>query len=380
MINIAFASSFSSQVGLLAFLKANDSMINYLIIIPSNEHKNNEYTCTIFQKNDKIKNIVVVKSLYIKLLIICCVDFIKVLSKLNLIKISIISPRPFWLFSILGPVSFANYFSDIFARLDNKNCYNFYYGDGLSCFCYESKPFWLKIGNNSLTPSRIENKYSQYFYYYHMFESDIIFNKTCLENDINVLQLDYNNLNASIDSALNLINSKFSFSDCLAPGVSEVLLSNRKLLIFTTTTFSKTNRCSFDDEMKLYIRYFTENIPEDNSFLLFKFHPSAGEKMNNMLFNILLNKYGKRVLFVNSFISAIPIEIILKFLIKYHIFLESNITLFACSSGTAMPKSLFTNINLVISFGRSFLHNILNENYLEKRLHQEEILKYKFFV
>jgi hypothetical protein len=380
LFNIAFASSFSSQVGLLAFLKANDVIINYLIIIPSNEHKNNEYTCTIFQKNDKIKNIVLVKSLYIKLLIIFCVDFFKVLSKLNLLKISIISPRPFWLFSILGPVSFANYFSDLFTRLDNKNCYNFYYGDGLSCFCYESKPFWLKVGNNSLTPSRIENKYSKYFYYYHMFESDIIFNNTCLENDIKVVHLDYNILNASIDSALNLINFKFSFADYLAPSVSDVLLSNRKLFIFTTTTFSKTNRCSFNDEMNLYISYFTENIPEDNSFVLFKFHPSAGEKMNNMIFNILVNKYGKRVLFVNSFISAIPIEIILKFLIKNHIFLESNITLFACSSGTAMPKSLFTNINLIIAFGKPFLSRILNEQYLDKRIHQEEILKHKFLL
>ena len=35
-------------------------------------------------------------------------------------------------------------------------------------------------------------------------------------------------------------------------------------------------------------------------------------------------------------------------------------------------------INLIISFGKSFLFNILNEQYLEKRLHQEDILKCKF--
>jgi len=378
MINIAFSSSFSSQIGLLAFLKSNELLLNYLIVIPSTEHKYNEYTCTFFQKDEKIKKVILGKSLYIKIIIIVFIDFLKVLSKFNLLNISIISPRPFWLFSILGPIPIVNYFNKLFVKLDNKNCFNFYYGDGLSCFCYESKPFWLNVGNNSLSPSLNENSNSTYYYYYHMFESDIIFKKTCLEKNINVIHLNSSILKESINIALNRIGDKFNFNSYLALGLNEVEFSNRKLLIFTTTTFSKTKRCSYDEEINLYLKYFTENIPDDNSFLLFKFHPSAGEKINNIIFSILFNKYGNRILFIEKFISAIPIEVILQFLIKNQIILETNITLFACSSGTAMPKSLFTKINLIISFGKSFLFNILNEQYLEKRLHQEDILKCKF--
>jgi hypothetical protein len=380
MINIAFASSFSSQIGLLTFLKSSDLNLNYLIIIPSHENKNNEFTCSFFKKNDQIKNIIIVKSFYFKFFILLFVDILKFFSWVNFLKISIISPRPFWLFSILGQVSFVNYFSDLFTKFNNKNCNNYYYGDGLSCFCYESKPFWLKVGNNSLTPSLIENKQSKYFYYYHMFESDLIFKNTCLENDINAVQLKSNVMHDSISSALNIISYRFNFADYLVSGVNDVSLLSRKLLIFTTTTFSKTNRCSLQAEINLYINYFSENIPDDNTFLLFKFHPSAGEKINTIIFSAMSKKFGNRVLFANSFINSIPIEVILKYLISNQIFLENNITLFACSSGTAMPKSLFKNINLVISFGRSSLLNILSEQYLEKRLHQEEILKYKFLL
>ena len=114
MINIAFSSSFSSQIGLLAFLKSNELLLNYLIVIPSTEHKYNEYTCTFFQKDEKIKKVILVKSLYIKIIIIVFIDFLKVLSKFNLLNISIVSPRPFWLFSILGPIPVVNYFNKLF--------------------------------------------------------------------------------------------------------------------------------------------------------------------------------------------------------------------------------------------------------------------------
>ena len=84
------------------------------------------------------------------------------------------------------------------------------------------------------------------------------------------------------------------------------------------------------------------------------------------------------MIFDFDFINAIPLEMILNLLISRNIFTQNEIDLFASSSGTAFPKSLFSDINLFISFGSKTINKFIKSEFIDNRLIQEKILKTKF--
>ena len=69
---------------------------------------------------------------------------------------------------------------------------------------------------------------------------------------------------------------------------------------------------------------------------------------------------------------------ILNILISKKIFYEDEVDLFASSSGTALPKSLFPKINMIVSFGSETINKFIKPEFVENRLKQENIINQKF--
>tara|TARA_B110000459_G_scaffold181010_1_gene208092 strand:- start:728 stop:1861 length:1134 start_codon:yes stop_codon:yes gene_type:complete len=376
MLNLSFCSSISSQIGLASVYASNLDDLSCIIIFPPFEYKDKDEVINIFA-NNKFKKIYIVKSTIVKIMIFAIIDFLKLLSYFNLINLNLISPRPNWLRSILG----VNFFTKIFFKLSmnfkSKSYSEIFYGDGLSCFCYESKPFWL-ITKEMKKNSEIKISQKQKFYFnYHMFESENDFSNYTITRNIKFKKV----ANTQILNTLNNYSYFFTKIRSVETELERIVkLKNKfsKLKVFTTTTFSKTKRCSIEQEIKLYKSYFDYNIKSENCLLLFKFHPAAGHNINNKLSNYFKLKYKNNLIFDFDFVNSIPLEMILNLLISRNIFTQNEIDLFASSSGTAFPKSLFSDINLFISFGSKTINKFIKSEFIDNRLLQEKILKTKF--
>ncbi len=374
-LNLAFASSISSQIGLYSIPKNEFSKINYIFIFPPYEYKKKKNLINIFSSLG-VNNIIIIKSIIFKILIFLLIDLLIICSNFNLINLTLISPRPLWLVSVLGSNRFVNKINlSKFFNL-KKKYYEIFYGDGLSCFCYESKPFWLFAKNNKISNSIIKSYNQRFYFTYHMFESESIFLNYAKTRNIIFEKINVAHLISKIKSASNFLMYINEFTDEL----KKIKKYNKSssLKIFTTTTFSKTNRCSVKSEIDLYKRYFSSKICDDESYLIFKLHPAAGYKINSDLNKANNEKYKDRALFSFNSFNAIPIEMILYVLINEKIFDENKIELYACSSGTAFPKFLFNKINIIISFGENEITKVLKNDFVSGRLQQERILIKKF--
>ena len=210
-----------------------------------------------------------------------------------------------------------------------------------------------------------------------MFESENDFSNYTITRNIKFKKV----ANTQILNTLNNYSCFFTKIRSVETELERIVkLKNKfsKLKVFTTTTFSKTKRCSIEQEIKLYKSYFDNNIKSENCLLLFKFHPAAGHNINNKLSNYFKLKYKNKLIFDFDFVNSIPLEMILNLLISRNIFAQNEIDLFASSSGTAFPKSLFSDINLFISFGSKTINKFIKSEFIDNRLLQEKILKTKF--
>lgn len=375
-INLAFCSSISSQIGLASVYASNLDELSCIIIFPPFEYKNKNEVINIFA-NNKFKKIYIVKSTLLKIIIFVFIDILKLFSFLNFVKLNLITPRPNWLKSILGVNFITKFIFKISLSIKSKSFNETFYGDGLSCFCYESKPFWL-ITKDMNKNSNVDISENQFFFFnYHMFKNDNQFLNYAGYRNIKFKKI----TNLQILNTLNKYSYFFTKISYVENELARIIKLKNKfsnVKVFTTTTFSKTKRCSIEQEIQLYKSFFDNNIKNEKSLLLFKFHPAAGHKINNILRTYFKYKYKDKLIFDFDFINAIPLEMILNLLISRNIFTQNEIDLFASSSGTAFPKSLFSDINLFISFGSKTINKFIKSEFIDNRLIQEKILKTKF--
>ena len=369
MINqLVFTSSYNSQLGCIIAMsqqfKTKKKRNIFVIQLNTLSDKKCNYSCfeDFYSNNSEhFNNLILIKvnnSLKKLLLLFFLIFLYKYIDKS---KIEIWEPRPNRLNSIFnkGVINFIKFFN-------NKKIN--YYGDGFLSLCRDKKPFWLIKDKENSNKYKI-NKFSNFFYFYDLENIDNKTNNKYLKKiHVNYIYKTFNELITKNEPIKNLQKLSFNQTD------------ESKIIIFPTTTFFETGRCSLNEELDLYTDYFERKISKVNNQIIIKPHPNSKQNKIERLYKCLKDKGYKvfnpqilnEIIFSKIPMSTIPLEVFCFILnIKVNIPYK-NICLTINSNASLSTLLLFSDLGFIRPFGSELVTKYIKNEFAIKRISQEE--------
>lgn len=369
-VNIAFASSPSSQMGLcIAYKyyfsnlanKSNSFQFNLIAIKPS---KSASKSSTWFLNEIRNLNSPPRKSFVWIFLLNNHRDllFVYILIWMAFaispwIKILIWQPRFKWIDDLY-------FLRSISTSLPIPNLKKVLFGDGFLQEMVRSSPFWLQERPCSNNQEYIDSKkLVASIYHFRLLDPSSPFhyssNSFCIPKEILLSYIhDFPQnsnkilLKKMVSEIMNFYNNSTANS----------------LTILPTTSFFETGRCNLEDEIHLY-RKFLQGV-SNKSFFLIKPHPVTCLRKLDQLKYLSIEMNG---LLLDDTIWNLPLELLIYELIRV---IDSNsINLVVASTAGISCARLFPAVNYLPAFGGELLFDCLDSPELEARIRQENLMQ-----
>lgn len=370
---IIFTSSYSSQIGSFLALKESQDIRdmnckqNRILVVHINTKNDldckysfyNEYSILLNKSGNKFF-ILKINNLLKRLILYFALYFFNIFFFKS--KVEVWEPRPDWINSL-----FITKFIKLPRILQNKKTN--YYGDGFLCFS-RSIPFWL---NNKKFKANYEiHRLSKF--YYHFVVEEFNFKKQTFNNYYQIAASKIEKfLHEIIDLDEIKINKRYTSKD---------IKKISKIVIFPLTTFTETKRATLNNEISLYLDYFTSNINPNKNLVIIKSHPNSSFKKINLLYielkklkyNVFLPKHFEEIINLEIPLEIIPMELLC---LKIHKILNIEYKDFIIpitSNVTLSTLRIFPKIKHIEPFGKLLISKYLKKEYIKKRLKQENII------
>ncbi len=373
---IIFTSSYSSQIGSFLALKEsqndrdmNNLKQNHILVVHINTKNDLKCKYSFYNKYSILLNkagnkffILKINNFLKRLFLYFAIYFLNVFFK-N--KVKVWEPRPEWINSL-----FITKFIKLPRILQNKKTN--YYGDGFLCLS-RSNPFWLN--DKKFKAGYKINLLSKF--YYHIDVEQFSFKEQYLNNHFEIKSSKIIRfLNEIIDFDDIKLNRKY---------ISKYLKNKSSLVIFPLTTFTETRRATFNDEIRLYLDYFSKNINPSKNLVIIKSHPNSSFKKINSLYiglkklkyNVILPKQFEEILNLGIPLEIIPMELLCLKVHKLFNIAYQNITIPITSNVTLSTLKIFPKIKYIKPFGKLLISKYIKKEYINKRLKQENIISNK---
>lgn len=353
MFYVFLTSSISSNIGCLSAIRSIGTTPSKTIVLgfpPKSTGKEIlDLQIQLFRKNNI--NTIFFYNYFVKVAVFL---ILKILSSFPGV-ITIFEPRPKWSYSLLSSV-FAMRIkamrNKILSRrqggrtavlITNYSIRNFY-GDGLGLYCSGIKPWWLATDNEAL------DSYAGNYHYIFKLETEVY-------NSIFLNKISDSVFTAVLEDALLIFGQH----------LESIIAESEKSIFLAGSTFSKTNRCSIDEEAKLYLEYLERLKVECTEYnVIFKPHPNCfPELIAN--FTRLAAERGITVQVVYDF--WIPIELIFCAMKKAH----GSCVVAGTTTGVTLAAMQF-QLEVWPAFGEMLIEKYLAEDFKSSRLEQEQII------
>ena len=377
IINLFFISSYSCQLGALVSL-IKDNKINlglgkrHILLIfqlPTKSDNNCKYTAfnEKLLKNYFINPIIFrfkINNLYKRF----CLWILLFLSTpiLSIPNIVIWQTRPDWIKNIftLGPVSLPL----IIPSRNIKYC-----GDGFLSLCRSAVPFWLRPKKYNKLKKNIldKNKKNTFYYLYSIdYQKPTIYDIKISKEFIRKIIFEI------IDSKKNIKNILFK--------KKELKKQNKSLLIFPTSTFNETSRCSLDEEINLYLEFINKKIDINSHFICVKPHPRSS-KLKTVILEKKLLEIGYELFRWSDYLNlgevfkipldVIPLELFISILVIQLGIKYEKLDLIISSNASLSCFILYPKLNLIYAFSSKLINKYIDSRFAAQRLEQEKFIK-----
>lgn len=388
MLNIVFASSYSSQLGFLVACnyariiqpkKFSSGQSFFVFILPCASDMKLRFRAPIKSAVKKIfarQSCSVLTfplaSLFSRLAALPLFFLLYFIS--FFVDVKLWQPRPNWARDIFRiNKSFPSLFLFDFQTI--------FYGDGFLNNIQTPEPFWLR----SDTPSKFQNVTSNISFRFldSLFRSSkpssfYLFDVTGDIPDF-AQKIPYEFVHEFLKDFL-LTKYDLSLYASLSQGFPTFPAQSR-FFVFPTTTFFETGRSTLTGEINMYKDFLAEFDLLDFDFIVVKPHPGSSRLKNELLVKTLSNQLDdSKVVLVDPYsfsknfpLSHVPLEILIFFLLYRGAAME-NIFLVTASTAAISIKTLFPTVSLLPAFGRRLIDKHLFPEYRVGRLKQESIL------
>ena len=309
-----------------------------------------------------------VESIWSKLLFACIYIIFSGLSYL-IDSLILIEPRPFWAYQALSSFPLHQklpYFRNIFLS-----------GDGFLALTLASSPPWLSL--SSSIKQNLNKRYMNHIkgglYLYSTSRDAIASSKFKKADPTSIIYLLQMYCKQSYSSMFCELYDSIDVSiKCFPPAVHSL-----NVVIFPMTTFSETARCSLEDEINMYVNFLVgifSDVRFSNCHLLIKPHPGQSFSKSNRLLSRLqalsIIKLHPLSFSRQSLLGSIPLEILVMHLRDKGC---DYIALISASTSAVPISLLFKDfVSFLPAFGRPFLEKLLNDDHLDSRLKQEQLI------
>ncbi len=381
IINIFFISSYSSQLGsLLALVNHHrlkstlkEKHIFILFQLPTLSDKKCKFSP--FEKNI-LKNYFINFNLFkfkvnnnfkrLILWILLLLTF-PLFWNNNLI---IWQARPDW---IKNCFSFKNFMLPVI--LPKKNLY--YCGDGFLSLCRSSIPFWLKPKGSAKQKDGFLDKNEKNTFYY-------LYSIDCHKPSKYDIKIPREFVREVISE---IIESKKNKKYFLIKR-KELTNTRKSLLIFPTSTFYETKRCSLKEEINLYLEFINKKINVNSHFICVKPHPGSS-KIKTLTLEKKLLESGYELFRWQDYLNlgevyktpleVIPLELFISILVKQLGIKYEKLDLTVSSNASLSCLILYPKLNYLNAFSSKLIKKYINDKFANQRLEQEDFIK-KFII